>query len=56
VSNQVLGAISIASFCAGIIVVALFDSKLSLFIAILLVGVGGMTPLAVFSRRKGTDI
>lgn len=55
VSNRLLGAISIASFCEGIVVVALFDTKLSLFLAILLVAVGGMAPLAVISKRKETD-
>ena len=54
-SNLLLAAISIASFGAGIVVAALFDTKLGLFLAILLVGVGGMTPLAVISRRKETD-
>ena len=55
VSNRLLAAISIVSFCVGIVVVAMFDTKIGLFLAILLVGVGGMTPLAVISRRKESD-
>lgn len=51
-SNRLLAAISIFSFVAGIALVALFDVKLSLFLAIVLVAVGGMTPLAVISRRR----
>lgn len=54
-SNRVLAAISAVSIFTGIAVVALFDTKISLFVAILLVAAGGMTPLAIISRRRETD-
>jgi hypothetical protein len=55
VSNWLLVALAVASFCAGVVVLAMFDIKISTFLGILLASGGSMTPLAVISRRNRTD-
>ena len=54
-TNRLLAALAVVSMCAGIVVAALSDTKLSLFLAIALVAAGGMTPLAIISKRKGPN-
>lgn len=54
-SNRFLVVLSVASFCAGMVVLATFDTKIGTFLGILLASGGSMTPLAVISRRKRTD-
>ncbi len=54
-SNRLLTAISIASFCGAAAIAWVFDSKLAMFIAVLLVTIGGVTPLGVISRRRNVS-
>ena len=51
-SNKLLLAISLASFGGALAIAWAFDSKLALFLAILLASIGGTIPLGVISRRR----
>jgi hypothetical protein len=51
-SNQLLVAISLASFAGALFIAWAFDSKLALFLATLLASTGGAIPLSVIARRR----
>ena len=51
-SNAILRAVSIASFCGSLAIVWVFDSKLAMFLAVLLVTVGGVLPLGFVTQRR----
>ena len=51
-SNQLLVAISLASFGGALFIAWAFDSRLAVFLATFLASAGGAIPLGVIARRR----
>ncbi len=51
-SIGLLVAISVASFCGAFVIAWAFDSKLAVFLAVLLVTVGRVLPLGLITHRR----